>query len=137
MTSIEEQKRIAVDYVTHVAGGGIDLSHYAPDLTAWTTSTGLIQGSDFLPRLALAAKIWKTPLKMTIDSVTAQLGRVVVQSRSYGVLFNDMEYSNDYLFMVEFNEDGLIRHVREYFNLVRLNSIYKVAQAEWLAKNAA
>jgi anaerobic selenocysteine-containing dehydrogenase len=131
MISIEEQTRIAIDFVTHVAGGGIDEKYYAEDLTVWTSTTGLISRESYLPRLALAKQVWSKPLRMTIDSTTAQQGRVVLQAHSHGVLFNGAVYGNEYLFLMEFNEEGRLRHIREYFNVDRLRALYLPAVAEW------
>ena len=79
-----DQVRLARAYVTQVAAGGLDPSHYAPDMTVWTTTTGLISREAFLPRQAAAKEVWREPLAMTIDSVTAQPGRVVNLTAAVG-----------------------------------------------------
>jgi ketosteroid isomerase-like protein len=137
MTSIDEQTRIAIDFVTHVAAGGIDERYYAEDLTVWTSTTGLISRDSYLPRLALAKQVWSKPLSMTIDSTTAQDGRVVLQAHSHGVLFNGTVYGNEYLFLMEFNQEGRLRHIREYFDVDRLRALYMPAVAQWKALQGA
>lgn len=132
--ALEEQIRIAKDYVTHVAGGGIDESHYADGFTVWTTSNGDIDGKEFLPKVRRSKNLWITPLKMTIDSVTAQPGRVVLQTRSAGKLITDADYSNNYIFLIEFDDANKIRHVREYFDIRRLEALYRPALAKWQAE---
>lgn len=131
MLTLNEQIAIAREFVANVAGGGIDEQYYAPDLTVWTVSTGLITRDEYLPRLKIAAEVWQTPLTVTIDSITAQPGRVVLQARSSGVLFTGQEYSNDYIFLIEFDDAGRIRHIREYFNLDRVRDIFRPAVAKW------
>ncbi len=137
MISVEEQTQLAIAFVKNVAGGGADESQYADDLTVWTSTAGLISREDYLPRLARAAKLWKIPLEMTIDSVTAIPGRVVLQTRSHGVLFNGAEYGNSYIFLIEFNEQGQFRHIREYYDPDRIRNIFHPAMAEWKALHDA
>lgn len=133
MTHLEEQRRVAVEYVTRVAGGGIDERHYASDMTAWTLATGTMTREEFMPRLRRAVHVWTEPLVMTIDAVIAEPGRVVVQARSRGVLITGAEYTNSYMFLVEFDLSGRIRHVREYFDVKRLENYYRPAVALWQA----
>ncbi len=77
---------------------------------------GTITLPDYLPKLKAVSEVWQRPLEVTIDTVTAQENRVVLQARSSGRLYNEQEYANTYLFLVEFDEDNRIRHVREYFD---------------------
>jgi ketosteroid isomerase-like protein len=137
MISAEEQMRIAVELVTKVAGGGIDPKYYADDLTVWTSGTGIISREEYLPKLAVAKHVWIRPLTMKIDSSTAQPGRVVLQTRSHGLLITEEEYSNEYMFLIEFNTEGKVRHIREYYNAERVRTIYKPAVAKWQALQGA
>lgn len=132
--ALEDQISIAKDYVTRVAGGGIDESHYAADLTVWTAITGDLSGEAFLPNVRTAKHLWIEPLVMTIDSVTAQPGRVALQTRSKGKLITGADYSNDYMFLIEFDAENKIRHVREYFDIKRLETLFMPAFAKWQAE---
>jgi ketosteroid isomerase-like protein len=136
MSSLEAQKEIALHLVRNIAGGGIEDRYFADDMTAWTMTTGHIPKAEWQPKLARSKFVWSEPLVMTIDSVTAQPGRVVVQSRSRGVLITGVTYSNSYMFLVEFNDQGLIRHVREYFDVARLEAMYRPAVKMWEEQKA-
>jgi ketosteroid isomerase-like protein len=65
-------------------------------------------------------EVFPEPLEMTVDSTTAEPGRVAVRAHSHGVLYNGREYSNEYLFLIEFDEADKIRHAREYFDVRHL-----------------
>ena len=136
MISAEEQMRIAVELATKVAGGGIDPSYYADDLTVWTSSLGMLSREEYLPKIAVAKHVWIKPLTMKIDSSTAQPGRVVLQTHSHGLLITGEEYTNEYMFLIEFNEAGKVRHIREYYNAERVRTIFKPAVAKWQALHA-
>jgi ketosteroid isomerase-like protein len=123
MQSVEEQVRIAVDYVRNIGNGGIDEKYLADDMCAWSISSHWMPRASYWPRLKHVKAIFTIPLEMTIDTTTAQPGRVVVQARSRGVLYTGDEYTNEYLFLIEFNEQGKIRHAREFFDPVRLRTI--------------
>ena len=134
MQSLEGQVRIAVDYVRHIGTGGIDEKYLADDMCAWSISSHWMPRATYWPRLKHVKAIFTTPLEMTIDTTTAQPGRVVVQARSRGVLYTGEEYTNHYLFLIEFNEQGQIRHVREFFDPVRLRTILMPALLKYEEK---
>lgn len=131
MPGESEQVRIATDFLLNIGKGGADPRHYAPDLTAWSPLMGTITLEEYLPKLETVKQVWARPLEVTIDSVTAQPGRVVLQARSHGVLYDGQEYGNDYLFLVEFNARDQIRHVREYFNMDRVRDVLQPAVNRW------
>lgn len=122
MRSMEEQIRIAVDYVRLIAQGGIDEQYIAADMTAWSLSMGLVPRSRYWPRLKHVKAVFTTPLEMTILSTMAEPGRVLVESRSCGVLCTGEEYRNEYCFLIDFNAEGRIQRVREYCNVEKLRA---------------
>jgi ketosteroid isomerase-like protein len=123
MGSVEDQVKIAVEYVQKIANGGIDEKYIAHDMCAWSIASRWMPRATYWPRLKNVKAIFTTPLEMTIDTITAQQDRIAVQAHSRGMLFTGEEYTNDYLFLIEFNEEGQIRHAREYFDPVRLRTI--------------
>jgi ketosteroid isomerase-like protein len=131
LVSVERQTQIAVDFVTNIACGGIAEQFYADDLTAWSPLMGLITREEYLPKLDVVKRVWSEPLAVTIDTVTAQPGRVALQARSRGVLYDGQAYANEYLFLIEFNEQGQIRHVREYFDKDPVRDILQPAVNDW------
>lgn len=134
MLSVEEQIRIAVDYVRLIAQGGIDERYIAEDMTAWSLSMGLVPRSRYWPRLKHVKAVFTTPLEMTVLSTMAEPGRVMVESRSSGVLYTAEEYRNDYCFLIDFNGEGRIHHVREYFNVEKLRATLLPALLAYEAK---
>src|SRR5688572_20404113 len=132
----EKQTKIAVDYVTHLANGGIDERHLADDMEAWSLTMRRVPRSCYWPRLRNVKAIFTTALQWTIDSTLAVPGRVVVQARSHGVLYTGDEYSNHYLFLIEFNEQDQIRHAREYFDVQRLREILMPALLKYEEENS-
>lgn len=131
----EEQKKIAIAYVTHIADGGIDEKHIAHDMVAWSLSSGDMPKAAYWPRLKHVKAIFTTPLKMTIDDITQVQDRVFVQSHSHGHLYTGDVYSNDYLFILDFNAQGQIRRAREYFNVDKLRATLMPALLKWEAEN--
>lgn len=122
MLSIEEQTNIAVEYVRHIANGGIDEKYIADDMTAWSLSMGLVPRSRYWPRLKHVKAVFTTPLEMTIVSTMAEPGRIMVESSSCGRLYTGDEYRNDYVFLIEFNDQDQVQRVREYFNVEKLRA---------------
>jgi ketosteroid isomerase-like protein len=137
MADQETQKRIAQEFIRNIGKGGVPAEHYAPDISAWSMLSGDIRGDVYLPRLAMVRQIFPTPLEVTIEAVTAQVGWVAVQARSSGTLFNGVGYSNDYMFMVEFDDQDRIRHVREYFEMTRVMDALVPAMQQWRAQSEA
>jgi uncharacterized protein len=122
---------IASAFVRNIGRGGVERRFYADDLTAWSPLMGTISLEEYLPKLKAVSEVWARPLDVTIDTVTAQDNRVVLQARSNGQLLDGREYANTYLFLVEFDEENRIRHVREYFNLDPVRDILQPAVRDW------
>lgn len=134
---VAEQERIAVAYIHSIGTGGPDRSWLAEDFTAWSSISGLMRADEYLPKLPVVKEIFATPLTMTVDGLTSQPGRTAIQCRSTGTLFNGSVYSNDYHMLVEFDDRGRIRHVREYMDSKRALEILMPAFREWLGRAPA
>ena len=122
---------IASAFVLNIGRGGIERRFYADDLTAWSPLMGTITLEEYLPKLKTVREVWARPLDVTIDTITAQENRVVLQARSLGQLHDGREYSNTYLFLIEFDEEIRIRHVREYFDPDPVRDILQPAVKDW------
>jgi ketosteroid isomerase-like protein len=133
---IQDQERLAIAYVHSIGTGGPDRAWLATDFTAWSSISGMMRAEDYLPKLPVVKAIFATPLTMTVDHLTSQPGRTALQCRSRGVLFNGAVYANDYHILVEFDDDGKIRHVREYMDSQRAHDILMPAFREWMARTA-
>lgn len=117
MDELERRRQVAADYVRLIGRGGIDECHLAENMTAWSFTMGLVERAEFWPRMKKVVHVFPEPLEMTVDSTTAEGPRVAVRSHSHGVLYDGQEYANQYLFLIEFDEDGKILHAREYFDV--------------------
>ena len=125
------RKEIASAFLRNIGRGGIGRGFYADNLTAWSPLMGTITLEEYLPKLQAVSEVWERPLEVTIDTVTAQDDRVVLQARSNGKLYDGREYANTYLFLVEFDEEDRIRHVREYFDPDPVREILRPAVMRW------
>lgn len=128
---VQTRVEIASAFLLNIGCGGIDPRHYSADLTAWSPLMGTVTLEEYLPKLKTVGEVWQRPLKVTIDTVTAQETRVVLQARSNGKLYNGQEYANTYLFLIEFDEEDRIRHVREYFDPDPVREILQPAVMRW------
>jgi len=137
MANLEQQSRTAQEFILNIGKGGVAPARYADDLTAWSLLSGMMDKTLYLSKLDTVRQIFTPPLEITVDTVTAQVGRVAIQARSTGVLFNGTHYSNDYMFLVEFDSDDRITHVREYFDSTRAIQALVPAMREWNARQAA
>jgi uncharacterized protein len=133
---MQTRVQIASEFVLNIGRGGIDCSHYADELTAWSPLMGTITLQEYLPKLRTVSEVWQRPLEVTIDTVTAQENRVVLQARSNGRLYDGQEYANTYLFLVEFDDDRRIRHVREYFDPDPVRDVLQPAVVRWRERRA-
>lgn len=128
---------IATAFLLNIGRGGIGRAYYADDLTAWSPLMGTISLEEYLPKLKSVSEVWERPLEVTIDTVTAQDDRVVLQARSNGKLYDGREYANTYLFLVEFDAENRIRHVREYFDPDPVRDILRPAVMRWLERGGS
>lgn len=135
--TIEQERELAVRFLTNLGAGGVEAEHYADDLTAWSYLSGLMTRADYLPKLEIVKQIFVDPLTFTIDVTTSEPGRTAVQARSRGKLFTGAEYTNDYHFLIEFNDRGQIRHIREYFDVGRAREALVPAMQQWNARQPA
>ena len=131
MITVAEQVRIATEFLVNIGKGGIDPKYYADDLTAWSHLMGTVSRADYLPKLELTKAVFSSSLEMVVDSATAQPGRVVLQSHARGTVITGEEYTNEYLFLFEFNDHGQLRQIREYFDMDRTRTILWPAVEKW------
>lgn len=137
MTSIEEQEAAAIEFVRSIGRGNIGTFPLADDFSAWSVNSGMNDKQIYLGKLTMIHEIFKSPMVMTIDTVTSQPGRVAIQARSRGELLNGAVYANTYMFLIEFNDAGYIRHVREYYDQRPAAAVLGPARQEWMARNSS
>lgn len=108
-------KQLAEAYFAAVTAGDLPDDLLTSDMTAWTTTQGVMDKASYQGLIRLLARMCVRPLAFTIDSLTAEDDRVVAEARSAGVLINGEEYRNTYIFVFRLR-DGRIAGIAEHFN---------------------
>lgn len=116
-------------FVSHIVSPDLDLDVLSGQLSVWASTKGAIDRDQYLANLRASHGLWSSPLTMSIDQVVQKYRCVVVISRSHGVFIGGETYTNEYLFVIDFDEDDRIRSIREYFDHDRVERIYRPAVA--------
>ena len=106
---------VAEAYLSAVTAGDLPDSLLTDDMTAWLTTQGPVSKSAYQGAIRLLAKMCESPIRFTVDAVTAQDDRVVIEARSQATLINGQEYANTYVFSLRLR-DGRIAWIAEHFN---------------------
>lgn len=88
-----------------------------PDLTAWTT-VGSLEGPAYLASVRQVMALFqggKGSFDYTIDAITAEDDRAVVEIRSKAAFTDGEPYENTYVFVLRIR-DGRVAAVAEHFN---------------------
>lgn len=111
----DNNKQLARDFFAALCKGELPDSLITSDLKAWTTISGPVDKAAYQGMIAMLGQVFKGPLTMHIDSLTAEEDRVVAEVRSEGTLANDEPYANSYVFIFRI-QDGRIASLAEHFN---------------------
>ena len=106
---------LAQAYLAAVTAGDLPDSLLTDDMTAWLTTQGPISKAAYQGAIRLFAKMAQTPIRFTVDAITAQDDRVVIEAHSQATLINGEEYGNTYVFSIRVR-DGRIAWIAEHFN---------------------
>jgi ketosteroid isomerase-like protein len=106
---------VAEAYLAAVTAGDLPDSLLTDDMTAWLTTQGPISKAAYQGAIRLLARMAQTPVRFTVDAITAQDDRVVIEARSQATLINGEEYGNTYVFSLRVR-DGRIAWIAEHFN---------------------
>jgi hypothetical protein len=106
---------VAEAYLAAVTAGDLPDSLLTDDMTAWLTTQGLISKSAYQGAIRLMAKMCESPIRFTVDAITAQDDRVVIEAHSQATLIDGQEYGNTYVFSLRVN-NGRIAWIAEHFN---------------------
>jgi ketosteroid isomerase-like protein len=106
---------VAEAYLAAVTAGDLPDSLLTDDMTAWLTTQGTIPKSAYQGAIRFLATMCKSPIRFTVDAITAQDDRVVIEARSQGTLIDGQEYANTYVFSLRVR-DGRIAWIAEHFN---------------------
>ncbi|CAN7407778.1 nuclear transport factor 2 family protein [Phenylobacterium sp. LjRoot219] len=111
----EANKDLARAYFAAVTAGELPDSLLTPDMTAWTTTQGVLDRATYQGLIRILAGMCAQPLAFTIQSLTAEDDRVVAEATSEGVLVNGEPYGNTYIFVFRIR-DGRLAAIAEHFN---------------------
>lgn len=112
----EQSYQIARDYCTAVTNGDLPDDMLTADMTAWITTGGTVMDkAGYQHAIKLLAEMLAEPLVFTIQSLTADEDRVVVEATSEGTLVNGELYQQTYIFVIRIC-DGRIASVAEHYN---------------------
>ena len=84
-------------------------------MTAWITTGGTLDKSAYQGLIRLLARMCASPIRFTVDAITAEQDRVLAEARSSATLINGELYENTYVFAFRV-KGGKIAHIAEHFN---------------------
>ena len=118
---------IAEAYLAAVTAGDLPDSLLTDDMTAWLTTQGPISKAAYQGAIRLFARMAQSPIRFTVDALTAEDDRVVIEAHSQATLINGEEYGNTYVFSLRVR-DGRIAWIAEHFNaLIAQEKLFPLA----------
>lgn len=106
---------VAQAYLAAVTAGDLPDSLLTDDMSAWLTTAGPVSKSDYQGAIRLLARMCRSPIQFTVDALTAEDDRVVIEAHSQATLVNGEEYANTYVFSIRVR-DGKIAWIAEHYN---------------------
>lgn len=98
-----------------ITAGELPDALLTPDMTGWITTQGTLDKATYQGLVRLLARMTDGPLHVTVDAITAQDDRIVVEARSTGRLVNGEDYAQTYVYVLRMR-GGLIASVAEHYN---------------------
>jgi ketosteroid isomerase-like protein len=118
---------VAEAYLAAVTAGDLPDSLLTDDMSAWLTTQGPISKAAYQGAIRLFARIAASPIRFTVDAMTAQDDRVVIEAHSQATLINGEAYGNTYVFSIRVR-DGRIAWIAEHFNaLIAQEKLFPLA----------
>ena len=118
---------VAAAYLSAVTAGDLPDSLLTDDMTAWLTTQGPVSKSDYQSAIRLLARMCQSPIRFTVDAITAEDDRVVIEAHSQATLIDGQEYANTYVFSLRVR-NGRIAWVAEHYNpLIAQEKLFPLA----------
>jgi len=118
---------VAEAYLSAVTAGDLPDSLLTDDMTAWLTTQGPISKSDYQSAIRLLARMCQSPIRFTVDAITAEDDRVVIEAHSQATLIDGQEYANAYVFSLRVR-NGRIAWIAEHYNpLIAQEKLFPLA----------
>jgi ketosteroid isomerase-like protein len=106
---------VAEAYLAAVTAGELPDNLLTDDMTAWLTTRGEISKSEYQGAIRLLAKMCQSPIRFTVDAMTAEDDRVVIEAHSQATLIDGQPYANTYVFSIRVR-NGSIAWIAEHYN---------------------
>jgi ketosteroid isomerase-like protein len=113
--AVREAEHLVHAYIDAVVAGDLPDELLTDDMTAWLTTQGTIGKQAYQDAVRWLASVMRERLRFTIDAITAEEDRAVVEARSQGVLINGEPYAQTYVFVLHIR-DGRIAAIAEHYN---------------------
>ena len=118
---------LAEAYLAAVTAGDLPDSLLTDDMTAWLTTQGPISKAAYQGAIRLLARMCQSPIRFTVDAITAQDDRVVIEAHSQATLIDGQEYANTYVFSLRVR-NGRIAWIAEHYNpLIAQEKLFPLA----------
>lgn len=115
MTDLAASRAIAEAFIDAVRAGHLPDELLTPDMTGWITTGGTVPKVAYQGMIASLKDMLDGQIGMSVDSITAQDDRVVIEAHSSARLVNGETYANTYIYVLRI-KDGLICSVAEHYN---------------------
>ena len=118
---------VAEAYLSAVTAGDLPDSLLTDDMTAWLTTQGPVSKPAYQGAIRLLARMCESPIRFTVNAITAQDDRVIIEAHSQATLIDGQEYANTYVFSLRVS-DGRIAWIAEHFNpLIAQEKLFPLA----------
>ncbi len=118
---------VAEAFLAAVTAGDLPDRLLTDDMSAWLTTQGPVSKEAYQGAIRLFARMAQSRIRFTVDAMTAQDDRVVIEAHSQATLINGEAYGNTYVFSIRVR-DGRIAWVAEHFNaLIAQEKLFPLA----------
>jgi ketosteroid isomerase-like protein len=132
---LTDNHRLARAYIDAVTAGDLPDSLLTDDMTAWLTTEGPISRQRYQQAIHLLRAMLAEPIQFTIDAITAEDDRAVIEARSRGKLIDGNNYAQTYIFALRVR-GGRIAHIAEHYNVAVVQEKLLPLMAQMLKKGA-
>lgn len=128
--------KIARDFFAAFFAGKLTPDFLTDDMKVWTTLGPLADRSIYAPTVnKIMASFAGGKFEYTIDSITAEDDRVVVEAHGVGKFADGETYENTYVFVLKIR-DGRVASIAEHFNpLIAMEKLFPRVQMDMSAAN--
>lgn len=113
MTKADQQ--LVQEFFKAIAKGELPDDICAPDMIAWTPTTGDTSRDQFQMGVKLLSSLFSGTLVYEIDALTVQDDRIAAEVRSHGTFTDGEPYEQTHVFLFR-TDKGQIKRVAEHMN---------------------